>query len=27
VVVDNENVDDALARLMQLVLDAVQEVQ
>jgi 2-phosphoglycerate kinase len=26
-VVDNENVDDALARLMQLVLDAVQEVQ
>jgi hypothetical protein len=25
--VDNENVDDALARLMQLVLDAVQEVQ
>jgi len=26
-VVDNENVDDALARLMQLVLDAVQEDQ
>src|SRR5215210_3121539 len=26
-VVDNENVDDALARLMQLVLDAVQEAQ
>ena len=26
-VIDNDNVDDALARLMQLVLDAVQEVQ
>jgi hypothetical protein len=26
-VIDNENVDDALAQLMQLVLDAVQEVQ
>ena len=26
-VVDNENVDDTLAQLMQLVLDAVQEVQ
>jgi 2-phosphoglycerate kinase len=26
-VIDNENVDDALARLMSLVLDAVQEVQ
>ena len=26
-VIDNENVDDTLARLMQLVLDAVQEVQ
>jgi 2-phosphoglycerate kinase len=27
VVIDNENVDDTLAQLMQLVLDAVQEVQ
>jgi 2-phosphoglycerate kinase len=27
VVIDNENVDDALARLMELVLDAVQEAQ
>jgi 2-phosphoglycerate kinase len=26
-VIDNENVDDTLAQLMQLVLDAVQEVQ
>jgi hypothetical protein len=26
-VIDNENVDDVLAQLMQLVLDAVQEVQ
>src|ERR671915_43344 len=27
VVIDNENVDDTLAQLMQLVLDAVQEAQ
>jgi 2-phosphoglycerate kinase len=26
-VIDNENIDDTLAKLMQLVLDAVQEVQ
>jgi hypothetical protein len=26
-VIDNDNVDDTLAQLMQLVLDAVQEAQ